>query len=118
MSERGSSLLEVLAVGGITVLLGGQAIVLIGRVTAAGDAASEAARVAATSLARYATVDDTVALAQRIAPGADVEVVVEDEVVRVTVRLDVGLLGPVRGVGAIEVNGEAAAPISPHRSRP
>ncbi|HHC08509.1 MAG TPA: hypothetical protein ENK55_07310 [Actinobacteria bacterium] len=115
--NRGSSLLEVLVVGTATVLLVVQAVVAMGRLSAAGGLAEDAARQAAFVAARTGSVDAARRAALVAAPGADVEVTVEDGEALATVRIDVPVVGPEAAAVHLRVTGRATAAISPHRSR-
>ncbi len=117
MTDRGTALLEVLAVGAIAALLTGQIVVTVGRLAAAGDAAGEAARAAATLVARYDDHSEAERAVQRIAPGSTMSVGVEGSLVEVQVALPVAVVGPPGTPIEITVRGQAAVPLSPYRSQ-
>lgn len=113
MTERGSSLVEILVFGAGAILVVGQSLVGIARVSETAEMAAAAARAVATSAAR--TGADAAIVAAEWAPdGAEVEVTFDDAEVGVVVRVPVSVLGPIE----VTVAGRAAAPISPYRSAP
>lgn len=113
MRERGSSLLEILAIGAGAVLLVAQSLVGIARVGATAEAVSAAARGAAVTAAR--TGGDAFQVATDLAPaGSRVEVDAESGHVEVVIRATVTVLGPI----GVPVVGRATAESSPYRSNP
>lgn len=116
MSDRGSALLETLAIGFVTVLFFGQALVTVGRVAAAGEMAEEAARHAAVAAAAGGPTADAAQMAAALAPGATVSVADAEDSITVEVVVQVSAIGPASGPVTLTVRGVATAPLSPYRS--
>ncbi|GMQ85709.1 MAG: hypothetical protein BMS9Abin07_1277 [Acidimicrobiia bacterium] len=116
--ERGTALLGTLVIGFAVVLLVGQALVTIGRISSAATTAEETARYAATWAARHGDAADAEQIARSMAPGARIHAVTTPEGISVTVELEVSLIGP-EGAPLIRVvTGRALVPVSQYRSVP
>ena len=118
MRQRGSALLEVLSVGFLAVLFVGQALVTVGRLAAAGDAAASSAHAAAVIWADGGDPEAAVDTVETQMPNARVVIVDAAESVTVEVVIDVSVVGPASGPVTIAVRGKAIVPRSPYRSGP
>jgi hypothetical protein len=116
--ERGMALLGTLIIGFAVVVLVGQALVTIGRLSSAGATAEETARYAATWAARVGDADDAAHVAEQLSPDARVESFETPDGISVVVSIDVGLIGPDRSPLSMTVRGRAVVPVSDYRSRP
>ncbi len=116
--SRGSALIETVVIGFAVVLLAVQALVTIGRMSAAGAAAAEAARYAATLAARTGSLDDARREARRIVPEATVAIDRTAGTVVVAVSIDVPVLGPEGSPASMTVTGRATATEGRYRSGP
>ncbi len=116
--ERGTALLGTLTIGFAVVLLVGQALVTIGRISSAATTAEETARYAATWAARHGDATDAEQIAQSMAPDARVHAATTSDGIAVTVEVDVSLIGP-EGTPLVRVvTGRALVPVSQYRSVP
>jgi len=118
MTERGTALLETLVFGFLVALLAAQGIVTIGRVAAAGEHVSAAARTAAVTAARTGDPSQAAAVAAELAPEAAVTSWQSGDEVYVEVVLDVAVFGPAGTALTMPVRGSATATISPYLSVP
>lgn len=116
--ERGTALLGTLAVGFVVVILVGQSLVTIGRLSAAATEAEETARYAATWAARHGDAADAAQIASKLAPEAAIEAAATSEGIAVVVAVEVSLVGPEGSPLRTTVTGRAVVPISKHRSAP
>lgn len=116
--ERGSTLLPTLVIGFAVVLLVGQSLVTIGRLSSAATEAEEAAGYAATWAARHGDVSDAQQIAQRMVPEATVGVEATPDGISVTVEVEVSLVGPEGSLLTQVVTGRAEVPFSEFRSQP
>jgi hypothetical protein len=117
-NERGTALIGTLAIGFAVVLLVGQSLVTIGRLSAAGAAAEETARYAAAWAARHGDASDAESIAHEMMPHAIVEAAAAGGGITVTVVIDVPLVGPEGSRLTRTVTGRATVPISDFRSAP
>jgi hypothetical protein len=107
-----------LIIGFAVVLLVGQALVTIGRISSAAITAEETAQYAATWAARHGDATDAEQIAQSLAPDARVHAATTSDGITVTVEVDVSLIGP-EGTPLVRVvTGRALVPISQYRSVP
>lgn len=118
MGERGATLLATLAIGFAVLVLVGQSLVTIGRLSSAGTAAEESARYAATWAARYGDAADAKQIAESLMPEATVEVTATAQAIAVVVEVEVSLIGPDGSLLNRTVTGSADVPISEFRSTP
>lgn len=116
IGQRGSALLETVAVGFVVLIVVGQALVTLGRLESAGLAADEAARHAATWATRHGDLASAEQIAIDFLPDARVTANRNGDDVVVQVAVDVPLLGPNGSPVTRTVYGRASAPISPYRS--
>jgi len=116
--QRGTTLLGTLAVGFLVVIMVGQSLVTVGRLSAAATAAEETARYAATWAARHGDASDAERIAIGLAPGAMVEAAATDGGITVVVAIEVSLVGPEGSPVRRTVSGRAVVPISEFRSVP
>jgi len=116
--ERGTALFGTLAIGFAVLLLVGQALVTIGRVSSAATTAEETARYAATWAARHGDASDAERIANTMAPEARVEAATTTDGISVTVEIEVSLVGPEGSPLTRAVIGRAVVPISDFRSVP
>lgn len=118
MGERGAVLIGTLAVGMIFILVIANAIVTVGRLSAASSEAAEVATLAAQHGARYGGTENAVNLARDLLPHADVSAASDGSSFEVVVRVRVPLVGPEGSPIERVVTGRAVAAISPYRSWP
>lgn len=118
MGERGATLVATLAIGFAVLILVGQSLVTIGRLSSAGTAAEESARYAATWAARYGDAADARQIAQSMMPDATVEVTSTSGSIAITVEVEVSLIGPDGSLLKRTVTGRADVPVSQLRSTP
>ncbi len=116
--QRGTTLLGTLAVGFLVVIMVGQSLVTVGRLSAAATEAQETARYAATWAARHGDASDAERIAIGLAPGAMVEAAATDGGITVVVAVEVSLIGPEGSPVRRTVSGRAVVPISEFRSVP
>ncbi|MGH8934854.1 MAG: hypothetical protein ACRDXD_01055 [Acidimicrobiia bacterium] len=109
--ERGSAFLEVLVLGFLIFLMVTQALVIAGRLQAAGEMATEAAQVAALEAARHGDITTAREVAERLAPGSAVSTRLSGDQVLVEVSVVVPLPGH-----SVSLVGRGAASVSPYRS--
>ena len=109
--ERGSAFLEVLVLGFLISLVIAQALVIAGRLQAAGEMATEAAQVAALEAARHGDTTTAREVAGRLAPGSAVSTRLSGGQMQVEVSVVVPLPGH-----SVTVVGRGAAFVSPYRS--
>lgn len=109
-------MIEVLVVGMALTLLLLQVIVGYGRLTIAGDGATNAAQTAALWAARSGSAISAASLAEELAPGAEVESWQQGATIHVVVRRAVSVIGPAGGPLQYTVVGRGSAVISPYRS--
>jgi len=114
--SRGSALIETVMVGFAVVLLAVQSITAVGRVSAAGATAAEAARYAAQRAARTGSLDAARLEALTLAPDSTVEVRRGLDAVVVSVSIEVAVIGPEGSPISMTVTGRAAATVGRHRS--
>ena len=114
--NRGNALVEILVVGVVIVL----ALLTVtrgaSRLQAAGEEATDVARVAASAAARSGDLASASAVATALMPDAEVEVSGSAGEIRVDVHTRVSLVGP-DGLLDLEVSGSATARLSPYRSQ-
>jgi hypothetical protein len=115
--QRGTALIGTLAIGFAVVMLVGQSLLTIGRLSSAATTAEETARYAATWAARHGDAADAARIAAQMAPGARIEVN-DDDGITVVVAIEVSLVGPEGSPVTHTVVGRADVPISEFRSRP
>jgi Flp pilus assembly protein TadG len=115
--SRGNALIEILVIGIIVVLALLAVTRSASRLQAAGEEATDVARVAASLAARNGDIETASAVAASLMPGADVEVTGSNDEIRVDVHTRVALVGPEGGPLQVTVSGSAVAKISPFRSR-
>lgn len=115
--ERGTALLGTLIIGFAVVLLVGQSLVTVGRLSSAAATTEETARYAATWAARLGDATDAARIAGSLAPDARVEARETAEGIVVVVALDVALVGPDGSPLSTTVTGRAVVPVSDYRSR-
>ena len=116
--EHGSALLGTLAIGFAVVLLVGQSLVTIGRLSAAATTAEETARYAASWAARHGDASDAERIAAQLAPEASVDAAETADGFIVVVEIDVSLIGSEGSPLTQTVTGRADVPISEFRSAP
>lgn len=116
--ERGATLIATLAIGFAVLVLVGQSLITIGRLSSAATAAEESARYAATWAARYGDASDAERIAQTLAPDATVEVSSSANGIAVVVEVEVSLIGPDGSLLTRTVTGRADVPVSGYRSTP
>ena len=116
--ERGTALLGTLAIGFLVVVLVGQSLVTIGRLSAAAAEAEETARYAATWAARHGDAADAAQVASKLAPEAAIEATATSDGIAVVVTIEVSLVGPEGSPLRSTVTGRAEVPISDYRSAP
>lgn len=116
MTDRGSALLEVLVIGFVVVVLVGQALIAIGRIESAGNAAAETAQEAALHAARHGDASSAREIVVSLLPEADVSVAESASTISVEVTLEVSLLGPEGFPVRRTVRAHAEAERSPYRS--
>ena len=116
--QRGTALLGTLAIGFLVVILVGQSLVTVGRLSAAATEAEETARYAATWAARHGDASDAERIALGLSPDAIVEVAATDSGITVVVSVEVSLVGPEGSPVRHTVIGRAEVPISEFRSTP
>lgn len=117
-NERGTALIGTLAIGFVVVLVVGQSLLALGRLSAASAEVSEVASYAAQQGARYGEPGEAAVVAERLLPEATVEVVDNGNTLSVGVHLTVPLIGPEGTPLERTVTGRATATISPYRSKP
>ncbi len=117
MRERGAALIGTLAIGFAVVLLVGQSLVTIGRLSSAATAAEETARYAATWAARNGDAGDAAEIAAQLAPEARIITEGDATGITVIVEIDVPLIGPEGSPVTRTVVGRADVPIAEFRSR-
>jgi hypothetical protein len=115
--EGGTALIGTLIIGFAVLLIVGQSLVTIGRLSSAATTTEETARFAATWAARVGDAGDAARVAERLAPGARIEAMETSEGLTVAVALDVALVGPDGSPLSTTVIGRASVPISEYRSR-
>ena len=118
MGQRGTALLGTLAVGFLVVIMVGQSLVTIGRLSAAATEAEETARYAAAWAARHGDASDAERIALGLVPGAIVEAAATDVGITVVVAIEVSLVGPEGSPLRRTVTGRAMVPVSDFRSVP
>jgi len=118
MGQRGTALLGTLAVGFLVVIMVGQSLVTIGRLSAAATEAEETARYAATWAARHGDASDAERIALGLVPGAIIEAATTDGGITVVVAIEVSLVGPEGSPLRRTVTGRAMVPVSDFRSVP
>jgi len=116
--QRGTVLLGTLAVGFLILILVGQSLVTVGRLSAAATEAEETARYAATWAARHGDASDAERIAAGLSPGAVVDAAATDAGITVVVAVEVSLVGPEGSPVRRTVTGRAEVPISDFRSTP
>lgn len=116
--ERGSTLLGTLVIGFAVLLLVGQSLVTISRLSSAATEAEEAAGYAATWAARHGDAADAQQIAQQMVPEAIVGVEATPAGISVTVEVEVSLIGPEGSPLTQIVTGRAEVPVSEFRSKP
>jgi hypothetical protein len=116
-AERGTALIGTLIIGFAVLLIVGQSLVTIGRLSSAATTAEESARFAATWAARVGDAGDASRIAEDLAPGARVEAWETSEGIAVVVSLDVSLVGPDGSPLSTTITGRAIVRISDYRSR-
>jgi len=116
--ERGATLIATLAIGFAVLILVGQSLLTISRLSSAGTAAEESARYAATWAARYGSAADAEQIARTMVPDARVEVTTTPGGLEVIVQIDVGLVGPDGSLLTRTVTGRADVSVSQYRSSP
>ena len=116
--QRGTALLGTLAIGFLVVILVGQSLVTVGRLSAAATEAEETARYAATWAARHGDASDAERIAVGLVPDAIVEAAATDGGITVVVAVEVSLVGPEGSPLRHTVTGRAVVPISDFRSVP
>ena len=116
--QRGIALLGTLAVGFLVVIMVGQSLVTVGRLSAAATEAEETARYAATWAARHGDASDAERIAVGLVPDAIVEAAATDGGITVVVAVQVSLVGPEGSPLRHTVTGRAVVPISDFRSVP
>lgn len=115
--ERGTALLGTLAIGFAVLMLVGQALLAIGRLSSAATTTEETARYAATWAARLGDASDAERIAREMAPGSRVEAWQGADEITVVVATDVSLAGPDGSPLSTTVTGRAVVPIGEYRSR-
>jgi len=116
--ERGAALIGTLAIGFVVVLVVGQSLVALGRLSSAAADAADVASYAAQQGARYGGPAEAAAVARRLLPGAVVITGSDGDRLSVEIRVSVPLIGP-EGSPIEETGiGRAASEFSPYRSRP
>lgn len=115
--SRGNALIEILVIGIIVVFALLTVSRTASRLQAAGEEATDVARVAASLAARNGDIETASTVAASLMPGADVQVTGGTDEIRVDVHARVSLVGPSGGPLQVTVSGSAAAKISPFRSR-
>jgi len=116
--ERGTALIGTLAIGFMVVLVIGQSLLILGRLSAASADAAEVASYAAQQGARYGGPADAARIAQHLLPDADVVAGSSGDTLSVEIRVTVPLIGPEGSPIERTVTGRATVAISPYRSRP
>lgn len=116
--QRGATLVATLAIGFAVLVLVGQSLITIGRLSSAATAAEESARYAATWAARYGDASDARQIAQNMVPDATVEVTSASNRIAVVVEVEVSLIGPEGSLLTRTVTGRADVPVSEFRSLP
>lgn len=117
IGERGTALLGTLVIGFAVLVLVGQALLAIGRVSSAATATEESARYAATWAARLGDASDASRIAMELAPDSRVEAWEGPDGITVVVAVDVSLVGPDGSPLSATVVGRAVVPVSEYRSR-
>ena len=117
-NDRGTALIGTLVIGFAVLLLVGQSLVTIGRLSAAATEAEETARYAATWAARHGDASDAEWIAHTLSPNATVEAFATSAGIAVVVEIEVSLAGPEGAQLIRTVTGRADVPIGEFRSVP
>lgn len=116
--EQGAALIGTLVIGFVVVLVVGQSLLALGRLSAASAQVAEVAAYAAQQGARYGGADEAGIVARRLLPEAEVDLLDDGTTVSVRIRLTVPMVGPEGTPLRQTVTGQATSAISPFRSRP